>query len=57
MRALRFLLICAILSAVICAGTAEEVGNIPSIRETMQTEQTTVTPFSFRNGIGWNMST
>ena len=47
-----------ILAAAVTAGAAEQVGNIPSIRETMQTEQQTqtVTPFSFRNGIGWNMS-
>ena len=48
------IIICLLLMAAV-TGTAEEAGNIPSIRETMQTEQT-VTPFSFRNGIGWNMS-
>ena len=48
------IIICLLLMAPV-TGTAEEAGNIPSIRETMQTEQT-VTAFSFRNGIGWNMS-
>ena len=54
MKRTGIIIICLLLMAAV-TGTAEEAGNIPSIRETMQTEQT-VTPFSFRNGIGWNMS-
>ena len=54
MKRTGIIIICLLLMAAV-TGTAEEAGNIPSIRETMQTEQT-VTAFSFRNGIGWNMS-
>ena len=57
MRRLWAILACAILgAAAVCPGMAEEAGNIPSIRETMQTESKQTAAFSFRNGIGWNMS-
>ena len=55
MKKTGLILICALLTIVFLSGLAEEAGNIPSIRETMQTEQQPV-PFSFRNGIGWNMN-
>ena len=56
MKKAGLILICAILTAAMAAaGTAEEAGNIPSIRETMQAEPATAA-FSFRNGIGWNMN-
>lgn len=42
-----------ILTGLMAAGMAES-GGIPSIRETMQAE-TEIQPFSFRNGIHWNM--
>ncbi len=41
------------MTGITCYGSAEG-GSVPSIRETMQAETGTV-PFSFRNGIGWNM--
>ena len=54
MRKIRILLIIsALLAGMFCTGLTES-GTIPSIRETMQTD-TDVPPFSFRNGITWNM--
>ena len=52
-RVLVLLAVTVLLTAFACPGTAES-GTIPSIRESMQTEPD-VQPFSFRNGIGWNM--
>lgn len=52
-RVLVLIALTVLLTAAVCPGTAES-GTIPSIRESMQTEPD-VQPFSFRNGIGWNM--
>ncbi len=52
-KVLVFLMTAVLLAGISRLGIAES-GTIPSIRETMQTEAE-VQPFSFRNGIGWNM--
>ena len=52
-KGLTVLMILALLAGAVNAATAES-GTIPSIRETMQTT-TEAPPFSFRNGIRWNM--
>ncbi len=52
-RVLVLIVLTVLLTAAVCPGMAES-GTIPSIRESMQTEPD-VQPFSFRNGIGWNM--
>lgn len=52
-KTLALLMISILLAALPGAGTAES-GNIPSIRETIQTDAE-IKPFSFRGGIGWNM--
>ena len=51
MKTAGMILICAILTVTTVTGIAEEAGSIPSIRETMQTQEQTVPNFSFRNHI------
>lgn len=50
------IVLCIAMMTCFTAGSTAETGTIPSIRETLQTEQE-VKAFSFRNGIRWDMTT